>query len=197
MRAAEDAACAEEEEALECCVVDGVKECGGECDRREGAARALLAPQNHRQPNPDEDDPNVLDAVEREQAFEVVVLERVEHAKHGRGRAHEEHRPSPGGRERPGDWGEKVEGEAQHPVDRDLEHDARHQRRDVARGRGVRTREPDVERDYAGLGGEAPERQEEQRRSCRAVKVTRRGAKGRKVECPGPLGQGKECDEEQ
>ena len=157
----------------------------------------LPAPQDHRQPHPDEDDPDVLDAVEREQALEVVLLERVEHTEHGRGRAHDEHRPSPGGRERPGDRGEKVEGEAQHPVDRDLEHDARHQRRDVARGRGVRAREPDVERDHAGLGGEARERQEEQRRSRRAVEVTRRRAKGREVERPGPLGQGKECDEEQ
>jgi len=54
-----------------------------------------------------------------------------------------------------------------------------------------------VERDHAGLSGEAPECQEEQRRSCRAVEVTRRRAKGRKVECPGPLGEGKECDEKQ
>src|SRR5450756_1876541 len=44
VRAAEDAACAEEEEAFECRVVDGVKECGGKRDRREGAARNLPTP---------------------------------------------------------------------------------------------------------------------------------------------------------
>ncbi len=113
VRAAKDTARAEEEEAFECCVVDGVEECGGERDGREDAARALRAPQNHRQPHPDQDDPDVLDAVEREQALEVVLLERVEHAKHGRDRARDEHRPSPGGRERRGVRGEEVEGEAQ------------------------------------------------------------------------------------
>jgi hypothetical protein len=30
-----------------------------------------------------------------------------------------------------------------------------------------------------------------------AIEATRRHAKGRKVECPGPLGEGKECDEKQ
>src|ERR1022692_300685 len=44
MRAAEDAACAEEEEAFECCVVEGVKECGGECDGRKGTAHNLPPP---------------------------------------------------------------------------------------------------------------------------------------------------------
>ena len=41
------------------------------------------------------------------------------------------------------------------------------------------------------------ERQEEQRRSRRAVEVARRRAQGREVERPGPLGQGQERDEEQ
>ena len=95
VRAAEHAPRPEEEEAFECRVVERVKECGGERDGREGAARALLAPQNHRQPHADEDDADVLDAVEREQALEVVLLERVEHTEHGRCRAHEEHGPSP------------------------------------------------------------------------------------------------------
>ena len=54
-----------------------------------------------------------------------------------------------------------------------------------------------MERDHAGLDGEAPERQEEQRRSCRGVEVTRRRAKGRKVERPAPLGERKKRHEQQ
>ena len=91
----EDAARAEKEEPFECRVIDRVKERGGERDRREDAAHALRAPQNHRQPHADQNDPDVLDAVEREQAFEVVLLERVEHAEHRRRRARDKHRPTP------------------------------------------------------------------------------------------------------
>jgi len=40
----------------------------------------------------------------------------------------------------------------------------------------MRAREPNVERDHAGLGGEAPKRQEEQRGSCRVVECIGRGA---------------------
>jgi hypothetical protein len=141
--------------------------------------------------------PPVFDAVERQQALQVVLLQRVEHAEEGRARAQQEHRPSPGGRQRRVGRGKEVEGEAQHAVDRHLEHHPRHQRRDVAGGRGVRARQPDVERDDAGLGGEPREGQEEQHRPGGTVEVVRRSAQGLEAEAAGALGERQEGDEEQ
>jgi len=74
VRAAEHAAGAEKEQALERRVVDRMEQGGRERDRREDAGRSLLTPQDHRQAHADQDDPDVLDAMEREQAFEVVLL---------------------------------------------------------------------------------------------------------------------------
>src|SRR5664280_3077975 len=117
MCAAEDTARAKEKKPFECRVVDGVQECRREREGREGAANVLPSPQSHRQTHPDEDDPNVFDAVECEQALEVVLLERVEHTEHGGGRTQDQYRPSPRGRERPVDRSKKVEGEAEYSVD--------------------------------------------------------------------------------
>ena len=135
--------------------------------------------------------------MEREQALEVVLLQRVEHADDGRDRAEDEHRPAPRRGSGPVERGEKVEAEAEDAVDRDLEHHARHQRRDVARRRRVRAGQPDVQRHHARLGAEPDEREHEQRLSRRAVEAARRRAQGREVEGARPLGQGKERDEQQ
>ena len=62
--------------------------------------------------------------------------------------------------------------QAQDSVDRNLEHDARHQRRDVTRGRGMSTRQPDMQRDDAGLDRKSSERQQEQYRSRVRVEST-------------------------
>ena len=56
---------------------------------------------------------------------------------------------------------QQVEGDAQQAVDRGLQHDAAHQRRDGRRRGRMRLRQPDVQRQQAGLGAEAEQREEE------------------------------------
>ena len=105
------------------------------------------------------DDADVFDAVIGQQPLEVVLLQRVEHAHQRRDHAHgENHGPGPQ-RRRP----EEVEEYARHPVDAALDHDARHQRRDVAGRHRVRVRQPDMQRHDAGLHAEPREEQQEDR----------------------------------
>ena len=75
----------------------------------------------------------------------------------GRGGAEDEERVAPGG----GRVGDE-RGDADDAVDPRLDQDARHQRGDVPGSGGVRRREPEVEREDAGLEAEAAEREDEE-----------------------------------
>ena len=98
----------------------------------------------------DEDDADVLDAGEGEQALEVVLDDRVEDAEDGGDGAEPASRAAPH-HGRAGRAASRGSTRSQ-AVDAELDHDARHQRRDVARRRRVRARQPHVQRDHAGLG---------------------------------------------
>ena len=64
------------------------------------------------------------------------------------------HAPPPGRRP------EQIEDDAHEAVDRDLGHDAAHQRGDMARRRRMCERQPDMQRHQAGLRSGAEQRQD-------------------------------------
>jgi hypothetical protein len=92
-----------------------------------------------------------------EQALEIVLHQRIQHA-HCRGNAADdkhEHAPPPIGRS------QQVEHDADETVHRDLCHHAAHQSGNMT-GRGrVRERQPSMERHYAGLRAGADEREDQ------------------------------------
>ena len=59
---------------------------------------------------------------------------------------------------------EQIEHDADEGVDRDLGHDAAHQRRDMARRGGMGERQPGVQRHEAGLGSGADQHQNQNER---------------------------------
>ena len=69
---------AEEEQRLEDRVVERVQQRGGERERRPGVGAA--GAQDQAGADPEHDDPDVLDRVEREQPLQVVLEERVDDA---------------------------------------------------------------------------------------------------------------------
>ena len=153
--------------------------------------------QQHREPATHQDDPDVLDAVKREQPLEVVLLERVQDADHRRQRSEREHGPAPRCRQRTAARSEQIEREAQHAVDRDLQHDAGHQCRDVARRGRMGVRQPDVERNHAGLHTEAGERSEEQAAAHAVRQAVPGGAQDVEVGAIPELGQRHEHERDQ
>ena len=147
----------EEEERLEEAVVDDVEEAAGEAEERP--LRVSRRAPREAGPEAEDDDPDVLDAVPGQEALEVVLAESEGDAEDGGGGAQDEERVAPGGR-RVGN----ERGDADDPVDPRLDEDARHERRDVRRGRGVRRREPDVKREESRLQAEPDEREDEEGR---------------------------------
>jgi hypothetical protein len=156
-RGVEDGSRAEKEQSLECGVVQGVVERGRE--REEGRRGDLEAPEEEPGAEADEDETDVLDARIGEEALEVVLHERVEHADDRRERPEADQQGSPPGRPP----AEQVQADAEEPVHAELDHHARHEGGDVARRRRVSARQPDVERDDAGLGAEPQKREQEHR----------------------------------
>ena len=143
---------AEEEQRLEHGVVERVQQRRRERERRPrvGAARA----QQQAGAEPEHDDPDVLDRVEREQALEVVLEERVHDAADRRERAEREHEHAEPQRQHT----QPVDEHTHEAVDRDLDHHAAHQRRH-RRGRDrMRARQPAVQRHHARLRPHADER---------------------------------------
>ena len=84
---------AQEQEALEDSVIERVEEGRREGHRRE--RRLSVRRKKHRRSEPEEDDPDVLDAAEREQALEIVLHDRVQDAQHGRTGSRDEDRHGP------------------------------------------------------------------------------------------------------
>ncbi len=132
--------------------------------------------------DPDQDDPDILDAVEGEKLLEVVLDQRVEHADHGRDGADDQDGDAPPR----GPGAEPVEARPQQAVHAQLDHHAGHERRNVARCGRVSEREPHVQRNDAGLSGEA-EGQQHEGHAARATAETGRGrAPVRERETSGP-----------
>ena len=104
------------------------------------------------------DDADVLDAVIRQQPFQVVLRQRKQHAEHTRSQPDANEHPAPPQRRR----AQKRE-RAQQSINARLDHHARHQRRNVARRGGMRFRQPDVKRHEAGLRAEPDDRQQKQK----------------------------------
>ena len=69
---------AEEQQALEQRMIEDVKQCGGQRQRR-GEQHAVRL-EGERETEADEDDADVLDRVIGEQALEIVLHQRIEHA---------------------------------------------------------------------------------------------------------------------
>ncbi len=145
----------EEEQALEERVVERVVEHGGQRDR--GEQRLAVRLEQDGEADAGDDDADVLDRRVGEQPLHVGLHAGEDHAEQRRREAQHQrdHAPPP---ELPV---QQVEGHAQQAVDRGLQHHAAHQRRDRRRRRRVRLGQPDVQRQQAGLGAEAEQRQEE------------------------------------
>src|SRR5207237_261674 len=79
--AVEHGAGAQEQQALEERVIEHVEDGRGQRKGGRGLQPARL--EGEREPEPDEDDSDVLDRVIGEQALEVMLHERVEHAEEG------------------------------------------------------------------------------------------------------------------
>ena len=146
---------AEEQQALEEGVIENVKKRSGECERR--SARHAIGLEGERQAQPDEDDADVLDRAVGEQPFQVALHDGIKHAEHGGGAAEHQHHAAPPPDGRP----EQIEDDADEAIDRHFGHHAAHQRRDMARGRRVRQRQPDVQRHETGFGTRSEQREPE------------------------------------
>ena len=107
-----------------------------------------------------------------EQALEIVLHQRVEHAHDRRHAAQQQDQRAPP----PARRAEEIECDPHEAVYGHLGHDAAHQGRDVARSGRVRERQPDVQRHEARLGTGSDERKHQDDRGYRARR--RRAADG-------------------
>ena len=130
------------------------------CRKRDaGPVVCASLAQEEARAEAEHDDPDVLDRVEREQPLELVLEDRVDDADHRRRGARGENEDAEPRRQ----FADPLDEHADEPVDRDLDHHAAHERRDVRRGDRVRVREPDVQRDEPRLRAHADERGERDR----------------------------------
>ena len=162
---------AEEQQALEEGMVEGVQQAGrqGQRGNRGHAERA----ERQREPKPNENDADVLDRVVGEQSLEVVLHQSVENAEQGGARPDHQNRnappPIPGSRQFKDDPDEAIDG--------DFRHHPAHERGDMARRRGVGERQPHVQRHDPSFRAGADQRQQEReaghagRRAGRAHRV--------------------------
>ena len=151
-----DAARAEEQEPLEHRVIQHVVETRRDADRRD--VTAAVRQGHHPCAETEEDDADVLDAVIRQEALEIVLHERIQHAQHRRepSQRDDEHAP----REPRHTKAECAD--AHDSVDAGLDEHAGHQRGNAARRGRMRLRQPDVQRNDARLHAEAEEEEREQ-----------------------------------
>ena len=91
-----------------------------------------------------------------EQAFEIVLHQRVEHAQHGRNGADGQHGYTPPVRR----CAQEIEEHPRHSVDARLDQHAGHERGNIARRDRMRRRQPNVQRHDASLDAEAEKKQE-------------------------------------
>src|SRR6184192_4406350 len=117
----------EEQQALEDAVIEDVEQRRGHGDRRGGPH--VMRREGEGETKPDEDDADILHSVVGEQALEVVLHQRAEYPEHAgdAGKWDDDDTPPPGR------YAAEVEDNTDEAVDRDLGHDAAHQRRHMAR----------------------------------------------------------------
>jgi len=185
----EDVARAEEEQRLEERVVEGVEQGPGQtAERHEVVARGLA---QRRDAHAEQDDADVLDRGVGQQPLDVVLQRGEDHAPHARNDAQGQQEVAR--RAQHGQVAQRRD-DAQDAVDARLDHHARHEGRDVRRGRRVRLREPDVQREHAGLHAEARQEDEQQRQGRLRAEIFGQGAErrgaARAVQCD-------EADDEQ
>ena len=138
--------------------------------------------KRQREPKSNEDDADVLDGVVGEQALEVVLHQRVEHAEQGGARPDRQNRnaPPPVRRSR------QFEHDPDEAVDGDLRHHPAHQRGDMARRGRVGERQPDVQRHDPGLRARADQRQHEGEAGDAGRRRAPRAWRRRRSRRPGP-----------
>ena len=160
-RALQHAARAQKQQAFEDPMIERVKEPGDQ--RQRGELRVAKGAEEQRRSEPHENDADVLDAVIREQALQIVFHQCVQHAQQRGDHAADRHQhPGPDGQ-----VAVKVEEDAGHSVDAGLDHDSRHERGDVAGRNGMRGGQPNVQRNDAGFHAEAEEQQQKRSRAER------------------------------
>ena len=135
-------------------MVECVVEAGDEPQGRQ--ARETVALKHESRAHAEENDPHVLDRVIGEQPLQVVLHQRVEHTEQRRNGPQAQHDPAPPRRATT----EQIEGNTHEPVDPHLDDHAGQQRGDMARRDRMRHWQPHMERDHAGLGPEADQREE-------------------------------------
>ena len=135
-------------------MVEGVIETSDQSER--GQIRLAQRAKHQRRAEADKNDADILDAVPREQALEVVLHQRVEHSQQSRRHAQRQHHGSHPKRRR----SVEIEEDARHAVDAGLEDDARHQRGNIAGRNRVRLRNPDVQRNHPRLHAEAKKKKQ-------------------------------------
>ena len=155
------------------------------------AARHAVGLEGERKSEPDEDDPDVLHRVIGEQALEIVLHQRIEHAHHAgdarRARARRCSTTTPAAPSR-------SKHDAHESVDGDLGHHAAHQCGDVTRRCRMRERKPGMQRHEARLRAGADQRPG----SARARRSSGRDATVRIASKPYvALGTGKQAEGEQ
>ncbi len=182
---------AQEEQALEDRVVDRVEDGGGQGEGRE--FRRALRVQQQRAADADQDDADVLDAVEGKQPLDVVLHDRVKHAHHGRDRADGQDQQG----QPVGAAADDIDRQPDQAVDPGLDHRPGHDGRNVRRRHRVGARQPGVERHRAGLGRE-PDRDENQDQVPRHRGQCGRGkVPGGEVDAPAaPRGEKSKADQD-
>ena len=115
---------AEKQQALEQSMVEGVQE---RSDKRQSRAkRGMMRQENERCPQPEKDDADVFHAAVSQQSLQVMLGNRIENAEKTRNRSHDQDDIAGP----PGAASKKIKREAHKSVDRRLQHDPGHQRRD-------------------------------------------------------------------
>ena len=152
---------AEEQQALEQRMIEDVQQRRGEGERR--CPVQAMRFEGERKTEADEDDADILDRAVGENALQVVLHQRVQHAEHGGDAAKREHEHAPP----PDRRSEQIENDAHEGVDRDLGHHAAQQGRDVARCGGMGERQPGMQRHEARFRSGADEGESENERSDR------------------------------
>ena len=144
----------EKEEALEERVIERVQ--SGPREAEHGNERVSVRDPQRTRPDAEQDDPDVLHAVEREQSFQVVLRESPHDSQHAGDRAEREDDPAP-------PWRRRTEqhDRPQQAVDPHLDDHTGHQCRHVRRSGCVCFREPNVKWDEPSLDTETHERQQD------------------------------------
>ncbi len=107
---------AEKEQALEYRVIERVIQPRDQSQRR--GDRVSAAEKNHREPDADQDNADVLDRMVREQALQIVLHQREQHAEQRSRRAEQKHGQAP----LPADAADEIVDHAHHAINCRLQH---------------------------------------------------------------------------